>query len=67
MWRIVDLRKTLRHFRRMMRDEAGQALVEYLLITALVVLGSYGLMWVLSDMLVKYYNEIAAYVCLPVP
>jgi Flp pilus assembly pilin Flp len=51
----------------MMRDEAGQALVEYLLITALVVLGSYGLMWVLSDMLVKYYNEIAAYVCLPVP
>ncbi len=50
-----------------MRDESGQGMVEYVLIIATVVLGSYFLMWVLADLLVRYYDEIAAHVCLPVP
>jgi hypothetical protein len=32
-----------------------------------VAIGSYFVMAVLSDLLLRYYNEIAAHVCLPIP
>lgn len=47
--------------------ESGQAMVEYVLVVAGVILGSYFLMWVLADLLVRGYDEIAAHVCLPIP
>ncbi|RKY24679.1 MAG: hypothetical protein DRP79_07450 [Planctomycetota bacterium] len=47
--------------------ESGQAMTEYVLLIASVILGSYFLMWVLADLLVRYYDEIAAHVCLPIP
>lgn len=46
---------------------SGQAMVEYVLVVAGVILGSYFLMWVLADLLVRGYDEIAAHVCLPIP
>lgn len=59
--------KILRHIRRFFGDETGQAMVEYVLIVVCVAIGSYFVMAVLSDLLLRYYNEIAAHVCLPIP
>ena len=61
------MKKHLKQVLNLLRDESGQGMVEYVLIIATVVLGSYFLMWVLADLLVRYYDEIAAHVCLPVP
>jgi Flp pilus assembly pilin Flp len=52
---------------RLIYGESGQGMVEYILISVAVVLGCYFLMWVIADLLVRSYNELAAHVCLPIP
>ena len=59
--------KILKKIQRLIHDESGQGMVEYILVSVAVVGGCYFLMWVLSELLVRNYNEIAAHVCLPIP
>jgi len=59
--------KILKKIQRLIHDESGQGMVEYILVSVAVVAGCYFLMWVLSELLVRNYNEIAAHVCLPIP
>jgi Flp pilus assembly pilin Flp len=61
------VKKILRNLQRLIHDEAGQGMVEYILITVFVVISCYFLMGVLADLLIRNYNEMAAHVCLPIP
>lgn len=53
--------------RRLLGSSPGQAMVEYVLVTSLVVLVCYAEIQLIGDAVVTYYERILAFVTLPIP
>jgi len=53
--------------RRPLGSSPGQAMVEYVLVTSLVVLVAYAEIRLIGDSVVTYYERVLNFVVLPIP